>query len=183
MVRGRPAPFDPRSVVQEYATLIRAYGCSKVVGDSFAGEWVATAFADAGIKYETSPLNKSQLYLEVLPQFNRGAVSIPEHDKLVRELRTLERRVHRSGRDSVDHPQHGSDDFANALVGALYVAVHDLRKPRLRVGAIDANGFVHWKDDEEPRRHVRVEWYTRSKRANLSKRVSGNVYDSDIDRG
>jgi hypothetical protein len=32
----------------------------------------------------------------------------------------LERRVSRSGQDSVDHPKHGSDDYANALVGALW---------------------------------------------------------------
>jgi hypothetical protein len=116
-----------------------------------------------GIGYETSKLNKSRLYLESLAHFNRGAVSLPDHEKLSRELRCLERRVHRSGRDSVDHPQYGSDDYANAVCGALYICVHDLRRPRLRVGAIDVNGFVHWKDGEAPRRCVRVAW-----RRNLS---------------
>jgi hypothetical protein len=150
VARGRLAPFDPRSVVQEYAALVRAYGCSKVVGDNFSGEWVASAFADAGIKYETSPLNKSQLYLESLPHFNRGAVSIPEQDRLLRELRTLERRVQRSGRDSVDHPKHGSDDYANALCGALYIAMHELRRPRGRMGAIGVDGRIFWHDEEKP---------------------------------
>jgi hypothetical protein len=160
VIRGVTAPFNPRSVAEEYAKLARQYNCSKIVGDAFAGECVAQAFRDRGIGYETSKLNKSRLYLESLAHFNRGAVSLPDHDKLSRELRCLERRVHRSGRDSVDHPQYGSDDYANAVCGALYICVHDLRRPRLRVGAIDVNGFVHWKDGEAPRRCVRVAWYT-----------------------
>ena len=138
VVRGHPAPFDPRSVAQEFASLARGYGCPKIVGDHFAGEWVASAFRDCGINYETSPLPKSQLYLESLPAFNRGAVSIPDHPTLQRELRGLERRVHRSGRDTVDHPSRGSDDYANAVCGALYLAVHEARRPKMRTGAIGA---------------------------------------------
>ena len=44
--RGRLAPFDdPRAVAREYAALARDYGCNKIVGDDFADEWVASAFA------------------------------------------------------------------------------------------------------------------------------------------
>ena len=56
--------------------------------------------------------------------FARGLVNIPPDTNLLRELRLLERRVARSGKDSVDHGIAGTDDFANALFGAMYVAVH-----------------------------------------------------------
>jgi hypothetical protein len=46
-------------------------------------------------------------------------VLLPDHQKLLRELRLLERHVHRSGKDSVDHPRHGTDDHANAVCGVL----------------------------------------------------------------
>jgi hypothetical protein len=46
-------------------------------------------------------------------------VSIPNHRRLTRELRLLERRTHRSGRDTVDHGRAGSDDYANAVAGCL----------------------------------------------------------------
>ena len=59
VIRARLAPFEPRSVAEEYALLARSYQCNKIIGDNFAGEWVANAFADAGIKYETCPLVKS----------------------------------------------------------------------------------------------------------------------------
>jgi hypothetical protein len=148
-------------VAQEYAALARDYGVSKIVGDNFAGEWVSASFADAGMRYERSPLTKSALYLEALPVFNRGAVAIPNHERLLRELRGLERRVHRSGKDTVDHGSHGSDDFANALCGALYGAFRETRKPKMRQGTIDfaGTGKVTWRDDE-PRNHSRIRWIT-----------------------
>lgn len=150
VIRGRAAPFDPRSVAQEYATLARQFACTKIVGDAFAGEWVAAAFRECGVRYETSPLNKSALYLEALPAFNRGAIAIPHHEGLLRELRGLERRVHRSGKDSVDHPRHGSDDFANAVCGAAYIALHELNKPRAWVGTYGTGGRVTYSPRNNP---------------------------------
>jgi hypothetical protein len=57
-----------------------------------------------------------------LPHFMRGLVSIPDQPQLIRELRLLERRTARSGKHSVDQGQAGSDDYANVLFGALYLA-------------------------------------------------------------
>src|SRR5690606_8936930 len=95
----------------------------KIVGDNFAGEWTVQAFKAADIEYVRSRKPRSQLYLEAVPHFMRGAISIPDLPQLIRELRLLERRVAPSGKDRVDHGQGGSDDYANALVGALSVDV------------------------------------------------------------
>lgn len=122
VIRGVKAPFDPATVAADHAALAKSYGCSGVTGDAFAGEWVAQAFERHGLKYEQSDLPKSQLYLEALPLFASARVKIPDHPQLIRELRLLERRTHRSGRDTVDHPANGSDDFANALCGAMRFA-------------------------------------------------------------
>jgi hypothetical protein len=120
VVRGRAPPFDPKAVAAEYAALAKDYGCRKVIGDAYAGEWTAGAFKDAGIDYERSKLSRSELYVEALPHFARNTVEMPEHPRLIRELRMLERRTHRSGKDSIDHPRGGSDDYANVLAGAIY---------------------------------------------------------------
>jgi len=45
-------------------------------------------------------------------------------------LRLLERRTHRSGKDTVDHGVNGSDDYANALCGSMYLCMSQKRKPR-----------------------------------------------------
>jgi hypothetical protein len=121
VIRGRRPPFDPASVAAEFAALARAYRCGMVTGDAYAGEWVSQAFKASGVEYRRAAHPKSVLYLEGLPAFTRGAVSIANHTALVRELRLLERRVARSGRDSVDHGPAGSDDFANVLFGCLWL--------------------------------------------------------------
>jgi Terminase large subunit, ATPase domain len=118
VVRGVRPPFDPHEVTRDFAALCREYRIMQVTGDRYSAEWVTTAFSSAGITYKPAEKNKSELYLEALPLFTRGAVSIPDLPPLVRELRLLERATHRGGKDSVDHPRrNGSDDYANALCG------------------------------------------------------------------
>jgi hypothetical protein len=73
--------------------------------------------------YECSEKNKSDMYLEGLPTFSRGLVSLPEHRRLGRELRLLERHVSRAGRDRIDHGRGGSDDYANSVFGALHMVM------------------------------------------------------------
>ena len=117
VLRGRYPPFDPKLATVEYAALLKEYRFRAVTGDNYAAAWVETAFADAGIKYVRSELPKGRLYIEGLPAFTRRTVSLPDHPKLLRELRLLERRTHIGGKDSVDHGRYGSDDHANAYSG------------------------------------------------------------------
>jgi hypothetical protein len=119
LVRGTAPPFDPTAVTQEYARLLKDYRVARVTGDNFAQEWVSGAWRSCGIAYDRSDLVRSDIYLECLPAFTRGLVVLPDHARLLRELRLLERRTHRSGRDTVDHGRHGSDDYANAVCGVL----------------------------------------------------------------
>jgi hypothetical protein len=122
VVRGTRPPFDPHEVTKDLAALCREYKITQVRGDRYSAEWVTTAFRDAGVNYKPAEKNKSELYIEALPLFTRGAVSIPDLPPLLRELRLLERAVHRGGKDTVDHPRNGSDDFANALCGCAALA-------------------------------------------------------------
>jgi hypothetical protein len=153
VVRGRTPPFDPREVAKEYAMLAKSYGLSELVGDSYAGEWVSQAFRDAGIGYRKSELPKSQLYLEGLSTFNTGRVNLPDDAKLARELRTLERQTHRSGKDSVDHPRNGSDDLANVLFGALWLTgiAGTNRRGEAAWGLIGPGGQISWNGQQRGR--------------------------------
>jgi hypothetical protein len=126
VIRGRRG--NPAAAAIEFAELARQYSCRQITGDNYSAEWVATAFENAGCRYMRSRLTRSELYLEGLPLFTRGLVSMPDHAQLVRELRLLERRTARSGKDSVDHGVGGSDDHSNVLFGAMHLAVkpHDV---------------------------------------------------------
>lgn len=139
-LRGRSPPFDPKQVVGEYAILLKEYGIREVIGDNYAAAWVEMEFKAAGIRYLRSELPKGRLYIEGLPAFTRRTVSLPDHPRLLRELRLLERRAHAGGKDTVDHGQVGSDDYANAVFG--FINIVQKKKPGLRIGTYDMSSGV-----------------------------------------
>src|SRR5262249_7866432 len=118
-VRGTVGKFEPQSVTGEYRQLCRQYRVRTVVGDNYGRDWVAGAWRKLGFEYIRSPQPKGAIYLESLPVFTRGLARLPDHTRLVRELRLLERRTHRSGKDSVDHGRTGHDDHANVVCGVF----------------------------------------------------------------
>ena len=84
--------------------------------------WVAEAFRKAGINYQASEKSKSDIYVDLLPLLNSGAVALLENDRLALQLTQLERRTSRGGKDSIDHPRGGHDDVANSVGGSLVLA-------------------------------------------------------------
>jgi hypothetical protein len=99
VVRGAKAPLNPQMATRVYAELLKVYHVREVVSDAYAGEWVTGEFRAHGIVHKRSERNKSELYLECLPWFMRGAIRV--------------------GRDMVDAPRGISEDHANALAGAV----------------------------------------------------------------
>src|SRR5260221_14562421 len=118
-VRERRSPFSPQDVVGEFAALLKTYGVSRVVGDRYAGEWPRERFREGGITYDLSDKPKSDLYRDALPMLMSGRVDLLDNARLIAQLAGLERRVGRSGRDSIDHASGGRDDVANAVAGAI----------------------------------------------------------------
>jgi hypothetical protein len=132
-VRAWPPPFSPAAVIAEAAGLLRGYGVRRVRGDRYAPGFVGEQFASHGLEYEFASLDKSGIYLDLLPRVNAGAVVLLDDEALLRELRGLERRRGTGGRDRADHRPGGHDDRANAAAGALVsVAARDGR-PKFEV--------------------------------------------------
>ncbi len=100
-----------------YAELLREYGLSTITGDNYAAEWVETAFRTLASGMCAPTSRRARCISKRRRLFARGGISLPNHAVLLRELRLLERRTHRSGRDTVDHGAHGHDDYANAVLG------------------------------------------------------------------
>jgi hypothetical protein len=116
-------PFSPESVAAEFAQTAKAYGCSRVVGDRYAGEWPREQFRQRGVQYVPSERTKSELYVEVLPLVNAGRCALLDAPRLAAQFCALERRTGRgTGRDSIDHAPGAHDDLANAAAGALVLA-------------------------------------------------------------
>lgn len=135
VVREVQPPFNPGDVLLTvFAPLVAAYGCKEVTGDRHAVGFVADGFARCGIKFIASALTKTDLYGELLPLVNTGAVELLDDPTVKRQLLGLERRAVRGARDSIDHPRGGHDDVANAAAGAVVLAsgVRRTRKKRVR---------------------------------------------------
>ena len=147
--RGGKSP-DLRSVVAKIAKLAYSYGTRTVVGDRYGAAWVRQAFEEEKITYKESEYDKSTAYIETLPLFSQSRIHILDHRQLVRELQCLERRTRAGGKDVVDHPHGGHDDFANVLAVAAADAVS-----RRVIPAVAAIGILRsdpWPAGLSPRR-------------------------------
>ena len=122
VLRTWSPPFNPSGVIAESAALSSAYGLHLTTGDRFAAGFVLEGFRAHGVTYAPSSLDRSALYLELLPLMNAGRVRLLDAPELLRELCGLERRRGVAGRDRIDHRPGQHDDRANAVAGALVLA-------------------------------------------------------------
>jgi hypothetical protein len=116
-VREVRPPFSPKDCVEEFARLLKSYRVTRVVGDRYAGEWPREQLRKHGISYEVGTKVKSDIYRDALPMINSGRIRLLDHQRLIGQLCSLERRTSRGGRDSIDHPPDAHDDVANSVCG------------------------------------------------------------------
>jgi hypothetical protein len=117
-IREIQPPFSPEAVITEFAALCKSYRVRKIVGDKYAGEFPRELFRKRDVDYRCSDKTKSDLFRDLLPLLNSGRIVLPKSDRLVNQICGLERRVARSGKDSIDHSPGSHDDLANAVAGA-----------------------------------------------------------------
>jgi hypothetical protein len=86
---------------------LRQYGIAAVVGDNHAGAWPQERSAAHGISYRVSERTRSALYLELLPSINSGRIELLDNPQLINQICALERRIERSGRETLNHPDGG----------------------------------------------------------------------------
>jgi hypothetical protein len=114
--------FIPDEVCAEFADLLRGYGIRRVSGDRYAGTWPEERFKAHGIAYQPIEMPKSELYTRLLPLLMARRVELPDHERLIGQLASLERRTARGGKDSIDHPRGQHDDLANVIAGVAQLA-------------------------------------------------------------
>ena len=124
LIKAWKPPFDPSEVVKQCADAIKPYRIKTITGDNYGGEWPVAEFRKQSITYQLSEKHRSELYLNLIPVVNSRRCELPDDRRMIDELRRLERRRGRSGKDSVDHPQYGgSDDIANAVAGVIDLVI------------------------------------------------------------
>ena len=122
VIRVKFPPLDPAQTAAEFSEVLKTYGLGEITGDRYAAAWVENSFRDNGASYLASELNKSELYLRLLPLMAQGRVELLDHKVMIAELRGLERRTRSGGKDIVDHGRGAHDDAANSAAGACVLA-------------------------------------------------------------
>jgi hypothetical protein len=112
-------PFSPEAVVADGAALLKTYGVTDLEGDHYGGMFPKELFRHQGITYRAAEHPKSDLYREWLPLLNAGRMALLDVPRIKAQFCNLERKVARSGQESIDHAPGGHDDVANAVAGAL----------------------------------------------------------------
>ncbi len=130
LVRERKPPFSPSQVIEEFAATIRAFDLHKVHGDKWASGFPAEIFAKHNVDYEPAEKTRSEFYRDFLPMVNSGLVELLDNPRLISQFASLERRVTRGGRETIDAaPGAGShEDLANSAAISL-VSTLRTRKP------------------------------------------------------
>lgn len=124
---GTTAP-DLEGLVREYADLARQYGCHEIVTDRYAAGWVEQALKRHGIHCKHADVDRSAAYLNLEPLLAQRRIELLDHPQMIRELELLERRPRPGGKDLVEHPRGGHDDYINAVaLAAAYATVKQAR--------------------------------------------------------
>jgi hypothetical protein len=123
-IREVRPPFQPDTVTQDFASLLKTYKCRKVQGDRYGGEWPRERFKSHGVQYEVAEQPKSDIYRDLLPALNSGKCELLDVQRLSLQLCGLERRTRVGGKDLYDHAPGAYDDVANAAAGALVMALN-----------------------------------------------------------
>jgi hypothetical protein len=144
----RFAPMNPYEVTTEIAALLRSYRCTQVTGDDYGKRWVTDAYGRIGITRLKSALDRSGIYLNVLPLFTSGRARLLDNKRLVNQFANLERRTFPSGKDKIDHERGRHDDLCNAAAGALVLASPRVQfEPKIVVPIVAYGGgrrIVDW---------------------------------------
>jgi len=129
-IREWRPPFSPYKIIGEMAEQLKRYGLKRVTGDRYSAEFVVQAFKNHRITYRNAELNKSQLYLELLPRICSREIELLDNERLIVQLSNLERRCRSGGNDIVDHPTGGHDDLSNVVAGVTTL----ISKPKIICG-------------------------------------------------
>lgn len=135
-VRTAPRSQSRGDAVAAFAAEVKRYGLSVLYRDAYGGDWPSALFAASGVtcmfgdkarsndiegQGARSKADTSYVFLEAVPLFSTGKLTLLDHPQLKQELIALERKTGAFGKDRAGKPATGFDDHAAAVVGALWM--------------------------------------------------------------
>lgn len=123
---AKGAPLKPSEVVASFAEMIAPYGARRVASDSFYVEAVREELAKHSLSLVELPAGqtgKIEQYATVRRIFHEGRIVLPNHPRLVSQLKAIRSRPTTGGGLQITAPRRGGHgDLVSALVGAIWLA-------------------------------------------------------------
>lgn len=117
-------PLVPSEAIRTMATQLRKHaGLRFLVADAHYQETVTEHLAGSGLGYVPAPLDVADVYVRARALMREGRVRLPNHHRLLSQLRSVQWRPNPGGSISIVLPRErggGHCDLVSALVLALY---------------------------------------------------------------
>jgi hypothetical protein len=134
-------PLKPSEVIGEFAGVIRASGAEEIACDAHYSETVSEELEPFDLARVPAPGTQSEIagcYVRARVLLTNGRIGLPDHPKLIRQLKEVRQKPTANGGISIEHPRRGAEhgDLAAACVLALWLAerseAEDVERPRFR---------------------------------------------------
>lgn len=125
----RERALRPSELCQTFADIMRAHGCSYAYGDQYYRHALVEVLENNGFSYAEGPSPPSEAYVRARTLMREGRVRLPNHKRLLQQLRETVGVATSGGRLSIQHPRKsngGHGDIADALCLALWGISGDL---------------------------------------------------------
>jgi phage FluMu gp28-like protein len=114
--------LKPSEVIAKFAARMKAHGCSYGVGDAYYRESVTEHLLAHDLAYVEAPQHPADYFVRARQLMREGVVRLPDHTKLLQQLREVRAIPTSGGRMSIQQPRTagGHGDLASALCLAVY---------------------------------------------------------------
>lgn len=144
------APLKPSEVARAWADKMQAHGGLRyLVADQHYREAVREVFTKADLSIKDAPVNVSEAYIRARALMRERRVKIPDHPRLLTQLRAIQSRANVGGSITIIKPRGlgGHCDLADAFALALWDAGGvEVEKPR---PAAERSWKKHWDLSDE----------------------------------
>lgn len=122
------APLRPSEVLSTFVEVCKKHGATYVIGDHHYKETICEFLAESDIGYMDAPSQPADAYIKARALLREGLVVLPEHERLLRQMRETKSRLTPGGTVSISNPRWkkgGHGDIVSALVLALWASAGD----------------------------------------------------------
>lgn len=148
-------PLRPKAVIDTFAATIVEYGSGGFVADAHYKESAREHLEPHNLEFRDAPGGrdgKAETYLHAKKLINEARVRLPNHARLLGQLRSIVAKPAEQGRWTTTAPRRtgfGHGDLVSGLVLALW-AVKEGEEPRW-IRAVDAKRKREQREEQEPR--------------------------------